>query len=419
MRKDKKLLITSALILGLSVLISSCVSSGEGSGGSTSSISSPTISTTSQEEEKNPEGSWSHSDKIKYVWNKCYATGAKAHYSTVPYGLNGVDLGFPFYDPELKRLFVTFGDTNGGPYHGTWNSNITLYTDEIGNYENGIAWQGKLPGQYGLSMQVTPPSRNIANANGVSYHPELVTCEGVSTTIPTGVAVVNGTYYLFYMEVDAFDAFGGWGVYYNRVVKSSDKGQTWSVVPGLAWESMNASRERGIAPNFAQIYPFVDGDYMYIYGIPGGRSGGVQLGRVKLGEVEDFESYEYYFGLNSSDEPRWVKGTNGLKAIKDREQAFIISPQCAELCVAYNKYLRRYVIFYLQNNSAIVFKTSKTPWGAWSNSEEIMNQSDLPRLYGGFTCPELFTEDGKKMNLLVSQWTDREYQVFDIEVALN
>ena len=47
------------------------------------------------------------------------------------------------------------------------------------------------------------------------------------------------------------------------------------------------------APNFCQIWPKRAGEYVYLYGIEGGRFGGVKLGRVKTENFENFDEYEY------------------------------------------------------------------------------------------------------------------------------
>lgn len=370
-----------------------------------------------------PEDSWSYSNRIMYVRDLGYATGINAFTDTRPYNMTGTDLGFAFFDDEIDRLYVAFGDTNNTATSNgqrEWNSNVILYTDNL-DFTKGIFWEGALPGQNGSTRTVTPITQSVANVNRQFWGDVEVgdvTCSKVSTCIPTGALVLNGVYYMWYMEVGAFEATGEWDVYRNCVVKSSDQGQTWTKVEGLEWISKDADEKEGVAPNFGQIYP-MDGDdgYIYIYGIPGGRSGGVKLGRVKYEDIEDFESYEYYKKTNDDGTVDWRQGTNGLRSVKADTNSFIVMPMCGELSVCYNPYLQRYVMTYMQNNSKIVLRRSATPWGTWSDADTIMSQSDLPELYGGLGHASMMTNDGQRMYLFVSEWTT--YNVHLIEVVFN
>lgn len=372
-----------------------------------------------------PEGSFTHSKRIMYVKDRGYCTGKNAFTDTSKYNMTGTDLGFPFYDDELKRLYVSFGDTNNTTPDGTeFNSNVTLYTDNL-DFSNGIKWTGALQGQGGASRQVTPLAHRVATrpTNQKLWGNDVkmgdVTGVNVTSTIPTGTLCLNGVYYMWYMEVRGeFEATGEWSIYRNAVVKSVDKGKTWTRVKGLEWVCYNADETEGIAPNFGQIYPLDAGDgYVYIYGIPAGRSGGVQLGRVSYGNIDDFSKYQYFTGLKDG-EPEWRVGEDGLKYIKGRNSSYIVPPMCGELSVCYNPYLQRYVMTYLMGNAQIVIRRSKDPWGSWSSPDTIIKQSDLVGLYGGMSNSALMTHDGKRMYLFVSEWYPA-YNVHFVEVVFN
>ena len=194
----------------------------------------------------------------------------------------------------------------------------------------------------------------------------------------------------------------------------------WSSPPtkgrrGRASRGSNGSRKtpvrpRGSRPTSGRSI------YVYIYGIPGGRSGGVKLGRVAYGDIEDFESYEYYKSKDASGTVTWRKGSNGLKSIKTDNNSYIVAPSCGEISVHYNAYLQRYVMSYMQNNSKIVIRRSATPWGDWSASDIIMDQSNLQGLYGGFSHAAMSDHDGKRIYLFVSEWYPT-YNVHLIEVV--
>lgn len=369
-----------------------------------------------------PEDSWTHSDKIKYVRDMGFATGPDAFVDTTPYNMTGTDLGFAFFDEEIGRLYVAFGDTDDtSSGRREWNSNCVLYTDNL-DFTNGIMWEGALKGQNGASRTVTPLTHSVvSNNSGIWTDAKVgdITSAAVSTCIPTGALVLDGVYYMWYMEVGTFLETGEWDVYRNCVVKSEDKGVTWTKIPDLEWVCKDANEEEGIAPNFGQIYPLDGGDgYVYIYGLPGGRSGGVKLGRVKYDEIENFESYEYFKKIKNDGTVDWRAGSNGLKSIKADTNSYIVMPMCGEISVCWNEYMNRYVMTYMQNNSQIVMRRSTTPWGEWSSSDAIITQGDISTLYGGLSHSAMMTHDGQRMYLFVSVWYPT-YNVKLVEVVLN
>ena len=78
-----------------------------------------------------PQDSWNIDDsgKIKYVRINSTAAGLNAATDTAQYNCGGTDLGFPWYDSEEQKLYVTFGDSfDQHKMGGGWNSNVTLYT---------------------------------------------------------------------------------------------------------------------------------------------------------------------------------------------------------------------------------------------------------------------------------------------------
>ena len=195
-------------------------------------------------------------------------------------------------------------------------------------------------------------------------------------------------------------------------------GATWTQVDILVWQAKDENDVIGIAPNFAQIYPMKADGYVYIYGIGGGRSGGTKLGRVLETEIEDFEAYEYFAGYNANGEPIWRKGSNGLSYIKQRDSAYIIDLPCGEMCVTYNEYLKKYIAIY-QSGSSLVYRTADTPWGTFSAPETILSTSaDMRSAYGAFTCQQLSDHGGKRIWIMVSEWTP-VYNVSQIEIVFK
>lgn len=361
----------------------------------------------------------SRSGELLYVRKVAQLTGEAGTRNTLEaFDVYGTDLGIPYYDGE--RLTFLFGDTYAAAnFSGNWRSNVALYTTQQ-DYSQGIVFDGALtgngPAESGVTVQLTPGASAIFPLlqAGAEKTPLTHTC------IPTGAVVLDGTTYVFYMEIDrnAFPAGGGWGVYSCRVIKSTDHGASWTQVPGLVWQAKDASENEGDAPHFAQIYPMLADGYVYLYGLSGGRSGGAKLGRVPAAQIEDFEFYEYFTGRDENGAALWKQGTNGLRYTKNRESAYVIAPACGEMCVSYNEYLGKYLATY-QSGSQLVYRTADTPEGPFSSPEVILSTNeDMPGGYGAFTCPQLSDQGGKRIWLIVSQWTP-VYNVSQVEVVFR
>jgi len=377
----------------------------------------------------NPEDSWciDTTGKIQYVRKQSVAAGLNAASDTKKYQCEGTDLGFTWYDSAKKQLFVTFGDSFAThKMSGTWNSNVTLYTKNF-DFTKGVQWEGALNGQNGASKQITPITQNVATRNG--WQAAAATdCEPLcSTTIPTGGIVINGTYYLFYMEVYKFNQThdypgvtrnGMWDTFASRVVKSTDGGVTWTLLKDLKWQAHNSSFECQPGESFSQIHPLDIGDeYIYIYGIPGGREGGTCMGRVLKANFENINEYEYFAGLNNGN-PLYKKGNNGLAFIKGKSSCYVIQPKCGELNFSYNPYFKKYMVSYLSAQSQIVYRLMENPY-TFGGQIAIANQNNLPCLYGGATHEVMFDHDGRRMFMFICQWNDKLYSTNLCEIVFR
>ena len=378
----------------------------------------------------NPKDSWcvDGTKHIQYVRINSRAAGLNSVVDTSQYGCGGTDLGFTWYDSEAKKLFVTFGDSY--PQHmmgGQWNSNVTLYTSNF-DFSKGVMWEGALDGSFGATRQITPVTHSVAGRNGWTASPESICSKKAGTTIPTGGIVVNGNYYMFYMEVYAFNQThdypgivrnGMWDTFCSRVVKSSDKGKTWNVVPGLEWLAHTDDFVCQPGESFSQIHPLDIGDeYIYIYGIRGGRESGTCMGRVLKSKFEDINEYEYYAGKDKSNNPRYIKGMNGLKFIKDKPSCYVIDPKCGELNFSYNPYYGKYMVTYLQAQSNMVMRLMENPY-TFGGAYTIAGQGNIPNLYGGATHEVMFDNDGRRMFMFICQWTSNLYSTNLVEVVFS
>lgn len=344
-----------------------------------------------------------YSDKISSVYDVAMLTGALGKTDTLTeWGIGGTDLGFPYYDASNNKMVFLFGDTFSSVNKGNagWRSNVIGVTSDF-DASDGITFDSFIHNISGMAKQVIDSPHDTSN-------------KGEYTSIPTGGIELNGTHYVFYMAIKDWQ-YNTWNVNYCNVAKSTD-GKNFVKMDNLYW--LNASTKNSlaeanvmstlgvtkadaaghVAPGFMQIFPYVVGDYVYLFGLSSGRAGGVKLGRVLKADIESFDKYQYYHGGN------WYMGAEGLSKVKDEmdEASYVVLPTVGEVCVSYNKYLDAHMMTYYTNNK-IVFRTSKD-LVKWSKAETVVTNAEFLQLYGGFTHEKYTSADGKTVYMFVSKW---------------
>lgn len=344
-----------------------------------------------------------YSDKISSVYDVAMLTGALGKTDTLTeWGIGGTDLGFPYYDASNNKMVFLFGDTFSSVNKGNagWRSNVIGVTSDF-DASDGITFDSFIHNISGMAKQVIDSPHDTSN-------------NGEYTSIPTGGIELNGTHYVFYMAIKDWQN-NTWNVNYCNVAKSTD-GKNFVKMDNLYW--LNASTKNSlaeanvmstlgvtkadaaghVAPGFMQIFPYVVGDYVYLFGLSSGRAGGVKLGRVLKADIESFDKYQYYHGGN------WYTGSEGLSKVKDEmdEASYVVLPTVGEVCVSYNKYLDAHMMTYYTNNK-IVFRTSKD-LVKWSKAETVVTNAEFLQLYGGFTHEKYTSADGKTVYMFVSKW---------------
>lgn len=348
-------------------------------------------------------------------------TGKDSPNRTEVYDVGGCDLGFPVYSSVTDSMYYFFGDTFSSPTQsGRWRSNTMGISKDF-------------DGADGVTLDdFYKSSSGIAKAIVDGHHLDNYEV----TKIPTGAVELNGTLYLFYMSIREWK---NWRVNYNGVVSSSDGGENWRRVHDLTWvysdegliaddtlilmnESVdmtpgegNVTSEGRVAPNFGQIYPVLspkDG-YVYLFGIPGGRAGGVKLGRVRPENFENFEKIEYFTGRDADGQPIFVAGRDGLAAIRDSDEAYIIKDATAEPSVVYNDYLGKWMLF----NIGMTARFADTPWGEWSDSQHLTDPSEVSG-YGCIVVDKLSKERGRILYVIASVWMP-DYNPYLVEITLQ
>ena len=333
----------------------------------------------------------------------------------------GTDLGIPVYDSQNQRMLLLYGDTfssqkaGEGSGYNDWRSNVCAYSTDFDLFDGLV-----------LDGWITRPGREMAK----ELVPSNKTDNYEMTTIPTGAIEVDGAIYMFYMSVRHWGANGEWSVNYCGLTKSVDGGENYTRVSDVAFTGIKDQITAELtgytpsvvvshyAPGLCQIYPLAVGEYIYLYGIQGGRFDGVQLARVKASEIENFNSYEYFTGLDSDNNPVFVAGVDGCKYIsteENKEATQIIIGPAGEMCVMYNKYLGKYMTIY-QMGQLMVMRTADNPWGEWSAPITLFGYEVYHAMYCGFMHEKYTEQDGKIVYFMMSYWWDYESILMKLEL---
>lgn len=304
------------------------------------------------------------------------------------YNICGTDLGIPVY--HNGKLWFFFGDTfSDGEMKGNWRNNTVAYTTDL-DYENGIVFDGMYSS---LSSGYASELISGLKKNYVEM-----------TKIPTGAISLDGTLYFYFMSVNNW-ANSTWECNYGGLAKSTDDGKTWQIVEGVQWPGDTKYCQNAPVLNEA------DGK-IYIVGITGGRKDPARMMRVDKDKIEDLDAYEYLTGYDADGNAIWTKGEEGMNS-----KFYLIKDKVAENCIVYNPYLEEWMVIYKKDKD-IMIHTAKNPAGPYHLTISLEIPSIGSGNYGGFTCPELWQNNGEKMAILLSTW-EPCYNVYILEITLE
>jgi len=144
-------------------------------------------------------------------------------------------------------------------------------------------------------------------------------------------------------------------------------------------------------------------EFLYFFGIPGGRFGGVQLARVAPDQVLNLAQYAYWDGNT------WAPG--------DASAARTIVPApVGELSVRWNSYYGKWMMMYLNEDKyAIVLRTADCLTGPWSDELTVVAGQEYPQLYAPFMLPKW--NDGPEIYFTMSLFGP--YNVSLTQTSLN
>lgn len=324
-------------------------------------------------------------------------TGPGSINDTEAVAVSGTDLGSMANLGD--RTYFFFGDTFGerdpesiGGQGGIWRSNVSAYTTDV-DPTDGITFDGWAPlDDVGWAAALVEGD-HAANTGG-----------GEVTKIPTAGFAVGDALYIQYMSVSFWGEPGAWDANFAALAKSTDQGRTWTPVEGVQWPGDS---------NFVQLAAAQVNDagteYLYLWGIPSGRFGGVQLMRVKAttDAVEDLGAYSYFAGVDEAGAPRWSDRLTDAETIVD--------PTVGELSVMWSEYLERWIMTYSDAGNAYI-REGITPWGPWGDPIEMVSAAEYPGLYSPYLNPRYVSEGGRRVYFTLSLWGP--YNVFWFSVDL-
>ncbi len=289
------------------------------------------------------------------------------------FGVWGVDLGSMAVIGDTTYMFG--GDTFADANNGHWRSNV-LFLIQDDDPADGLT-----------IVDAVKDKRGVAKELLGSLKQDKVEM----TVIPTNIFAVGSTLYCIYMSVSHWGEAGRWDCRYSGLAKSDDGGQKWTKLRDVVWPGES---------NFIQTANCQIGDTMYIWGIPGGRFGGVALMKVPVGQIEEFQSYSYFTGQDENGSPQWAIGENGIALAKT-----VIDAPAGEISAIYNPYLGNFIMTYLSERAhGIVVREGVTPWGPWSKEYTLASAAGYPSLYGAYMHPKYVEDGGKSFYFAMSQF---------------
>lgn len=296
-----------------------------------------------------------------------WVTGPESPSQTdVNYGVLGTDLGSMF--DLYGTLYIAFGDTfgccrpaQGGGGGGRWRWNVLAYTTDR-DLEDGITFDGMITDDQGEARAVL--KKRFADF----------------TIIPTAGIAVEDRMYLHYMAVHRWGEPGHWTLNRSGWAYSDDQGETWTQPADAVWDGDT---------NFGMAALVKQDDYVYVYGTHGGRYSGIALARVPSDQVLSMSAYTYWDGS------RWGSELD--------DAAQIVPPPVGELSVAWNTYLGRWIMTYLDEpRHGIVIREAPELTGPWSEPLMVISSDSYPSLYGSYLHP--WASDGEVIYFNMSQW---------------
>lgn len=291
------------------------------------------------------------------------------------YEVYGTDLGHSFMAGD--EMYMVFGDTFG--INDTdWRSNVAAIISADSNPSDGLTFDRMITDRDAHAKELISP----------------IDVEGSEVTIiPTYGVAVGDRLFLHYMQVVYWGPPGRWDLGSSGFAYSDDAGENWTVDADATWPGDS---------NFGQVCIEEHEGHLYIFGIPGGRFGGVQLARVEPDQLLELSAYEYWDGSE------WGGDISAA--------ATIVPAPVGELSVRWNSYYETWVMMYLNEDKySIVLRTADALTGPWSGEHVVATGQEFPALYAPFQLPRW--NDRPEIYFTMSMFGP--YQVYLMKTSLE
>ena len=263
------------------------------------------------------------------------------------WGVDGTDLGSSFLFQD--QLCLVFGDTFG-PNKTDWRSNVMAFSADE-DPADGITFDRMMTDR-------DEHAKELLASKKLDFD-EI-------TVIPTYGIAIGDRMILHYMSVKHWGRPGHWELGASGLAYSEDGGETWTKDPDAIWPGDS---------NFGQVAMEAHEGHIYVFGIPGGRYGGVKLARVVPESLLELDQYEYWIGSAWSHDPG--------------DAATIVPPNVGELSVRWNSHYRRWIMMYLNDPAGLIeLRTAEAITGPWSAPRVAVRATDYPALYAPFQYPK-------------------------------
>ncbi len=319
-------------------------------------------------------------------------TGPGSINNTPAVGIGGTDLGHMVV--HQGKTYFLFGDTFSGETPsegGFWRWNTMAWSTDL-TPSDGILFDGW-----------------IADGNGQARQVIYSGYQNPITEIPTGAISIDNRIYAWFMSVNWWGSAGQWTINYAGLAYTENLGQTFTVVNGFRLPSntnfgMVAASTRTDLPAGAD-------PYVYVWGTPSGRFGGVKLARVLPADIANPAAYQYFGGL-SGGMPTWVASESSAPTI--------IAAPVGEMSVMYNQAAGTWMLLYFnQNANNIVLRQAYAPWGPWSGALTVVRGSRYPGLYGSYMNPLYVEQNGRSVYFTMSLWVPYDVYLMRARFAVT
>lgn len=318
-------------------------------------------------------------------------------------GVGGTDLGH-MVNHNGKTYFL-FGDTFSNDAPATvdgrdWRNNVMAYSTDT-NPADGITFDGWITNSNGMAKQVIRPGNQP------------------TTYIPTGAISANDKIYAWYMHVSDWST--GWTLSHAGLASWREGDSEFAIVPNYRFENPAGgdytTDEGRIGGNFGMVAAsyrspaenIVD-PFIYLWGTPGGREGGVKLARVLPHQIENLSSYRYFNGTFNGV-PLWT--------LDEYSAEKIVDSGVGEMSVMYNEAVGAWTMMYISGGAQPDFeiRQAPNPWGPWSEPILVADFWQAPGLYSPYMNPLYVEDNGRVVYFTMSLWDP--YDVYLAKVTLE